>query len=397
MDIVYFYQYFSTPQGSWGTRVFEFGKRWVAQGHKVTVISSIYYKSDLQASGISSRYNYEGVDVIVLNIAINNKHSIGRRIKSFLSYALLSSIYSLILKADVVIASSGPITVTIPGLAARLFRGCKLIMEVRDLWPEGAIEMDIIKDKRAQRAAYKLAKTSYDKAAAVVTLSPGMKQYLQDKYGYNHVYAIPNAADNDLFGTPTPFTVPREYIGKKIYLYTGNIGEVNNSYLILNAAKQLKERDDILFLFIGDGQLKEELVAVVEREGLGNVKFLGLMPKSELVGWVQASYYMLVPLQPKPILDTSSPNKLFDAFAAGVPVIQTTQGWIKEDLDQYNAGLTINGGKPEELVEAVLQTADNQQLRDEQAKNAKYLATSHYDRDLLSQRMLNIIEKVASS
>ena len=49
MKIVYFYQYFSTPNGSWGTRVYEFAKEWVDQGHEVTVVTSIYSKSDLVA------------------------------------------------------------------------------------------------------------------------------------------------------------------------------------------------------------------------------------------------------------------------------------------------------------------------------------------------------------
>ena len=50
MRIVYFYQYFSTPKGTWGTRVYEFTKRWVELGHDVTVVTSVYSKSDLVAT-----------------------------------------------------------------------------------------------------------------------------------------------------------------------------------------------------------------------------------------------------------------------------------------------------------------------------------------------------------
>ena len=145
MKIVYFYQYFSTPKGSWGTRVYEFAKNWVEQGHEVTVVSSVYSKSDLSARGFIEDQYFEGIHVKVLNVRIDNKQHFLKRIWSFLLYGILSSYYALKLNADIVIASSGPITVGLPGLIARYLRGRKLVFETRDLWPEGAIELGIIK------------------------------------------------------------------------------------------------------------------------------------------------------------------------------------------------------------------------------------------------------------
>jgi hypothetical protein len=133
MKIVYFYQYFSTPKGSWGTRVYEFCKEWVAQGHEVTVVSSIYSKSDLQATKFIEDQYFEGIHVKVLNIHINNKQPLLKRIASFINYCLLSTWYAITLKADVVIASSGPITAGLPGLAAKWLRGRKMVFETRDL------------------------------------------------------------------------------------------------------------------------------------------------------------------------------------------------------------------------------------------------------------------------
>lgn len=114
MRIVYFYQYFSTPNGSWGTRVYDFCKEWVAQGHDVTVVTSVYAKSDLKATRLIEDQVFDGIKVKVLNIRIDNKQPVFQRIWTFIQYSLLSSYYAITLKADLVIASSGPLPQAFP-------------------------------------------------------------------------------------------------------------------------------------------------------------------------------------------------------------------------------------------------------------------------------------------
>ena len=83
MKIVYFYQYFSTPKGSWGTRVYEFAKRWVAQGHDVTVVTGVYYKSDMKVKKLVEDQVFEDINVKVLNIEISNKQIFAKRTEDF--------------------------------------------------------------------------------------------------------------------------------------------------------------------------------------------------------------------------------------------------------------------------------------------------------------------------
>src|SRR5438270_12120765 len=68
MRIVYFYQYFTTPKGAWSTRAYEFARRWVRAGDSVTVVTSVYDKSDLDPQKLISRFDIEGIDVRVINI-----------------------------------------------------------------------------------------------------------------------------------------------------------------------------------------------------------------------------------------------------------------------------------------------------------------------------------------
>lgn len=394
MKILYFYQYFSTSQGAWGTRVYEFTKEWVKQGHEVTVISSVYSKSDLKAKGLVSEQTVEGVKVKVINVLIDNRQAAIKRIWTFLQYAVISSWFAITLKADVVIASSGPITVGIPGLIAKVFRGRKLVFEARDLWPEGAVKMGVITNQALIRLAHWFEGVCYKNSAAVIGLSPGIQQDIQKRFPKAMVHSVTNAANIDLFATPqrySGFVPPKSYA-----LYFGNIGSVNHSGYLLDAAKILldRKRVDIYMLLIGEGQLKDELKQRAFREQLNNVVFLDLMPKSSLVGYIQHALVSVIPLKPIPVFDTSSPNKLFESMAAGVPVIQTTQGWIKEFLETYKTGFTVNGHDPQQLADVLIWLKDDPAVAAETGSRGTQVAIQYFDKSYLADKMLQVLINV---
>jgi len=395
MKIVYFYQYFSTPKGSWGTRVYEFAKEWVEQGHEVTVVTSVYSKSDLKVEKFIEDQNFEGIHVKVINISIDNKQSFLKRIWSFIAYSMVSSYYALTLKADIVIASSGPITIGIPALIARYIRGRKLVFETRDLWPEGAIELGIIKNPLIKKFSYWFEKVCYKASSFIITLSPGMTDNIRKRFNFKNVDDVTNAANIELFSTPMDFNSDK--VESKGYaIYTGNIGMVNNSYWLYEAAKELirLNREDIKILLIGEGQQREELEELALKENVTNFIRLGLMPKNDLVAYVQNAFVSLVPLKGTPVLDTSSPNKFFESLAAGVPIIQNTQGWMKDFLEEHQVGLTLNPNDPLELAQALIQMKDNIEETNQMGERSLEVAKSNFDKNYLAQKMLNHIIEV---
>lgn len=395
MKIVYFYQYFSTPKGSWGTRVYEFTKNWVEQGHEVTVVSSIYSKSDLSAHSLIEDQYFEGIKVKVLNVRIDNKQSFVKRIFSFLLYTILSSWYAIRLPADVVIASSGPISVGIPGLIAHYVRGRKFIFEVRDLWPEGAIQLGIIQNKYLKKLGYWLERVCYRAAAHIITLSPGMQQDIESRFGISQITSVTNAANLELFGTPKALSHP-SLNSKQYAIYTGNIGKVNNSEWLLEAARIMQERGHSTpkIILIGEGQQKEMLLQKADKLGLKNFEILNLVPKTTLVAYVQHALVSLVPLKGVPILDTSSPNKFFESLAAGVPIIQNTNGWMRDYLEQHEVGFTVDPNDPIALAELLTSLASNETQIKQMGINAKVLAEKQFDKDVLANKMLKAIKSV---
>ncbi len=389
MKILVFYQYFTTPKGSWSTRFYHFAKHWVAAGHEVTIVTSCYDKSDLSASGWVSDQVIEGVRLKVINVQISNRLSFWRRVAGFVHYAFFASWYAVFQKADVVLVSSGPITVGLPALIARYLGRRRLMFETRDLWPEGAIELGHLHNPFMRRFAFWLTRRCYRAAHTVVPLSPDMGEHQQSHYGVKNTLVIPNGADTQAFAVKRGDQTPPDWArGKHILLYTGNLGPTNGSHLLKAVAEELdrRQRDDILLVLIGKGQDSEMLNAAAER--LSTLKVLGLMPKEDIITWLHHATVALVPLADKPILKTSSPNKLFEALSAGTPAVQTTTGWLKDLLADNQCGFTVSPTDPNALIDVLETLAGDPELRRTYAENARQVAAREFDIYRLADKYL---------
>ena len=90
------------------------------------------------------------------------------------------------------------------------------------------------------------------------------------------------------------------------------------------------------------------------------------------------------------IFESSSPNKLFDAFAAGKPVLQNTSGWIKSLNLEYPFGYTWQAGQPGNFAEGVFNMLNSPQYH-QWSINAKQLAENDFSRDILSNKYLTLL------
>lgn len=360
----------------------------------MTVVTSVYSKSDIETRNkLIDNQLLDGVKLKIINVVIDNRHTFIRRIWSFFLYGMISSYYAFSLSADVVIASSGPITVGLPGLVARHFRRRPLIFEVRDLWPEGAIQLGLIKNRFVKNLAYWFERKCYEASSQIVALSPGMQSDIEERFNLSNITSISNSADMELFGKSVDWNVTLEGIPQYYAVYTGNIGQVNNSLWLLEAAKILKSRGvrDLAIVLIGEGQLKTFIQNEVKRGSIENLIVLDLMPKIRLVEYVKRSMVSLVPLKDVPILNTSSPNKFFESLAAGIPVIQNTKGWMKSFLEEYKVGFTVDGNDPVALADLLMELRDSPEILHRMGLEARKLALKYFDKDYLADRMLSVL------
>lgn len=397
LKILIFYQYFGTPKGGWSTRFYEFARRWVAEGHEVTVVTSPYYKSDIVATGFITKTTIEGIQLVIINTPDSNKAGILKRATNAIFFAFTSVYYGLTLSHDVVLASSGPITVGIPGLFCKIFRRKKLVFEVRDLWPRGGIELGKLTNPLVIKAGLWFEKFCYEKSSLVVACSVGMEQGVLDVYPQAKTLVIPNSSDTELFLGEKEFPVnlflSRE--DQPVLVYIGSLGLMDDCSQIIEGLRLLKELDFQMF-FLGDGEEKSKLQSLVTTYDLEEkVKFLGLVPKHEVAKWLKIARASFVTFKDFPVLHTNSPNKLFDSFAAGVPVIQSTRGWIRELIEKENAGWNVDPTKPDTFAGAIQEAVSNSEIVMEKASNAKRIAEGPFNRNVLSAKYLSAIEEMA--
>lgn len=400
MRILYFYQYFTTPKGAWSTRAYEFARRWVEAGDHVTVVTSVYDKSDLRPAGLISRQLIDGIHVVVIGVPLSNRHGFALRLFTFLAYALVSSWYALTLRADVVVTSSGPITSSVPGLLARYLRRLPWVFEIRDIWPDGAIELGILRSGLLIRLSRWLERLCYQSARRLVALSDGMARLILSRTPGARVDVVPNAADNELVASLGPQApLPEWTRGNDLITYAGTLGVANACGQILQAAKFLQDWgvDPVRIVLIGDGKERTELERMSAELGLCNTHFVGLQPRERVLAWLRQSYCTLLVLRNTPIIATGSPNKLFDSLAAGVPVLQNTQDWMKDLLERESCGITVPPDDPEALAAAIRSLLMDRERRENLAANALRVARDQFDRGFLAGKMRRILHEAAKA
>jgi glycosyltransferase involved in cell wall biosynthesis len=401
--IAYIHQFFATRDSALGLiRSYEFARRWVAKGHAVTVITSSSRLPEEFGRRVFARGDIEGIDVRSVRVAYQNRMSYVRRTLSFVAFTVGATWLALRSeRPDVILATSTPLTVGIPGLIASTLRRVPLVFEVRDLWPEAAIQMGALRrGGLGARIAKSLERAIYHASSAVVALSPGMAEgVIAEGVPADRVRVVSNGCDLDLFGPGDRDAeiVERYALGDGLVVgYTGAIGPSNAVEAQLpDAARELLARgaDDIRFLVVGDGKSMPALRAAVA--DLPNVVLAGSLPKRDVPRITRTADVLLVLFADVPILRTNSPNKLFDALASGRPVIVNAAGWTKTLVEESGCGLYVPAGDGRALADALEQLARDPGKRERMGRSGRELAESRFARDDLAAQMLGILEEAS--
>ena len=131
--------------------------------------------------------------------------------------------------------------------------------------------------------------------------------------------------------------------------------------------------------------------------GLDNVIFSDPVPDKSLVASLVAACDVCLTIYSATKEHTWSPNKMFDALAAGRPVIVNVPGWLTETIEANNCGRGIHPERPEELADALEQLAANRQQREEMGKNSRALAEREFARDKLAARLEGVLKDACAA
>ena len=403
--ILYLHQFFVTREGTGGTRSYEFARHLVASGHEVTMVTAA--SSGNSGGGLTSEREVDGIRVVEARGGYGDYVSAtamgyGRRAAAFGRFAAAATVAARRPpRPDVVFATSPPLTMALPGIAAARRWHAPLVFEVRDLWPEAPIQMGALRSPAAQRAARELERKVYGEAAEVVALSPGMRAgVIAAGVAPERVALIPNASDLDLFSPDLDPGDLRERHGLGdafVVAYFGTMGEANDLDQAVEAAALLAQRGEqgVKVVLQGDGKRRPALEQAVRTRGLDNVVLLPAGDKHAAARLAAASDACMTLFKDVPILATNSPNKLFDTFAAGRPAIVNTGGWQRELVEENEAGVFARPADPADLADRVLFLRDNPDVARRYGENARRLAEREFDRKLLAERLRGVLERAA--
>lgn len=399
MRILYLHQHFATRSGTTGTRSYEFAARWIRSGHEVTMVTGHYDVGGLPSpKRWISRSQIDGINVVVLGVPYSHKKGSVSRILAFLAFTLAATFYCLLCqRPDVMFATSTPLTIAIPAIVARTFRRVPYVFEVRDQWPAVPIALGLLRNRMLIFVARRLERVAYRHASGIIALSPGMASGIRRVLGpaaNTQIHVATNCSDLDVFGYDHAASEALPHVSDSdalVLVHFGALGIVNAPDFILDAASRLRSFSDIRFLLIGDGRLRPRVEARIRKESLANVSLLPAIPKSELSRFLRTCDVSLMTVANCAILEDNSANKFFDSLAAGLPVILNYSGWMREALELHDAGFGTKQFDLDEFVEAILRFhAEPASIR-RMGRNARRLAESEFNRDLISARVLAVL------
>ena len=415
MKVLYYHQYFSTPEGAAGTRSFALARSMVEAGHQVQMVCLRDARTRTGLSGPFIRGLriglVDGIEVIEFDIPYSNHAGLLERTLVFLRYSWHSLQLALSSDADLVFATTTPLTAGIPGIAARWLRGTPFVFEVRDLWPELPRAMGVVRNPLVLAALSALEWITYHSTDACIGLAPGICEGIAERgIAAGRITSIPNACDLELFqplshgetkqpelivGLPQPLPP-----GSFMAAFTGAHGLANGLDAVLDVAGELQRlgRHDIQLLFIGDGRCKPALKQRVAREALRNCHFLPPISKLQLAEVLRQSVNVgLMVLDDVPAFYRgTSPNKFFDYLACGLPVVNNYPGWLAELIREHQLGIPVPPRDPEAFAKALIRLADQPALVASMGTNARTLAESHFSRRMLADHWRQVMETTAS-
>ncbi len=407
MRILYFSQYFPPEVGATQTRAYEMSRYLASRGHHVTVVTEVpNHPSGIIPSHyrgrLTERRREQGVDVLRLWVWASPEKTFKSRMRFYLSYMAMAGMAGSLVKGryDLVYATSPPLFVGAAGLLAAAVRRLPLVFEVRDLWPELAVALGELSNAKAIAAAEQLEKLLYRRATRLVAVTHGIRARLLER-GVNpsKVELIPNGANTDLFTfTETGRQATRDRLcldDKFVVLYAGIHGIAQGLETLLEAASRLRERDDIIFLLIGEGPRKAAIARMKEEMALGNVMMLPEVPSTEMPAYLSAADCAIVPLKKEAVFRGALPSKMFEAWACSRPVVLSVEGEAEAILTEAGAGIASTPEDPDSIAQAILKLAANREEAEAMGARGRDYVAAHYSRQeearLLEQLLMGVV------
>lgn len=393
MKILYVHQFFNTPQEGGNIRSYYLAHELVKRGHQVHVITS-------HVGRHRSQKDINGIQVTYIPIDYENQFGFWKRINAYSVFAWKASRESIkVRNVDLCYIMTTPLTTGFIGLFNKFLLGRKYIFEVGDLWPWVPIEMGVFKNPIVKATLYWCEKIFYHQSVGCVGLSPPISDYIMTKAPNVPLETVYNMSDCDYFTPQVAGARLKKKYGisdEMVITYTGTFGMANDLARMVKIMKGV-EYLPLKFLFIGMGAEKEVFEQQVAQEKLSNCLVIDFQPKEAMKEVLAVSDAMLIAFANYPSLFTGSPNKLFDALAAGLLVITNFDGWIKELIESKGCGFAFQHDSVNDFETKIKTYLKNPQLLKVAKHESRKLAEDRFALKIQSERQVKFLEQAVDS
>ncbi len=411
MRILLIHQYFLEKDDGGGSRFNEMTQYWASKGNHVTVISGmVHYATGLKKERYKGKFTFEdknfynNVDVIRCHVSESYNTNFLGRLWGYFSF-VFSGIYAGIFKVrgkyDIIVVTSPPLFVGITALILSKVKSVPFIFEIRDLWPESAIDTGVLKNKLIINLAYKFESYIYKKASKINVLTPAFKEKLIQDKGVNSekIIFIPNASDFSLAESLNNFDAEgfKKEIGlgdKFLITYVGAHGVANHLIQLVDAAEYLRDTN-VVFLLIGSGMQKKMLQEEVVNRGLqSQIVFIDQVPKTQVFKYILASDMGASVLKKVDTFKTIYSNKTFDYMSCKKPILLAIDGVSRELVEEADCGYYVEPENPKDIAEKILLIKDDSETLRTKGLNGYNYAKKHFDREVLAEKYIIEMNKL---
>lgn len=342
----------------------------------ITVICTVpSYTGTVEECYKKEKYYHENINgVQVLRVAVPefSKENKKSRIKNLVAYSFRAVLATLKLpKQDYIFTiSQPPILGGVLGVLGKWLKGGKLIYNIQDFNPEQTMAVGYSKNKAILNIAMMVDKFSCRQADKVIVVGRDMQETLRNRFNNKNVprnVFINNWIDEkEIYPLPEnnekvlAFKKKYELKNKTVIMYSGNIGLYYDLENLIKVIERFKDRNDVVFAFIGDGTKKKDIETYASEHNMDNVKFIPYQDKSELIYSLNAGDVHWV-VNAKGIKGISVPSKLYGVMAAG----KTVFGVLEESsearliIEDCNCGVCIEPGDYDLIYQELKNVIDN--------------------------------------
>ena len=361
-----------------------------AHGHQVTVMAPDYRTTDAEEK-----------DIVYCPTIEMKKKTTAMRMLNQLSFAFSSVLFSgRAGKADVVLTTSPPVLISMAGWLIAKMKRAKLVYDVRDIWPDVALEMGSFSEGSFFCKVFAFIRDFMLKHSNLVTaVSPGKVDKLKIYAPDADVEYVTNGLDERFLENEYHSETAEKYGLTNGFncVYIGNLGWAQGLTQLMQLAKRAKDsKVDARFVLFGSGVEEESLRKYAEDHHLDNVVFAGRVPNAEMFTVLKAAQLSFVSLVNDKLRD-SVPTKMFEALGVGCPVLLSAAGDSADILNACKLGIAVQPNRDDDLWNAFMELYSNLDQYLQHRENTYAVIMNRYSRQQAAVVLENHLERLIAN